>query len=52
MFPFCFEWTWTPDHLIFFGLLYLVLIVMGCGLGFVVMKTFLQVVGILWEKDL
>jgi hypothetical protein len=30
---------WAPDHAIFFGVLYLVLIVIGLGMGYVVMKT-------------
>jgi hypothetical protein len=30
---------WAPDHAIFFGVLYLVLIVIGIGMGYVVMKT-------------
>lgn len=51
MFPFCFEWSWTSDYFIFFGLLYLALSVIGCGLTFVVVKTFLQIIGIYWEKE-
>ncbi len=30
---------WMPDHAIFFGVLYAVLIVIGCGLGYVFLKT-------------
>ncbi len=30
---------WMPDHAIFFGVLYAVLIVIGCGLGYVFMKS-------------
>lgn len=52
MLPFCFEWSWGVDHIIFFGLLYLALVIVGLGLTFVGIKTFLQVVGILWEKDM
>lgn len=33
---------WMPDHFIFFGVLYLVLFVIGTGLGCVFLKTFLD----------
>lgn len=29
MFPFCFEWQWDLGHLIFFGLFYAALVVIG-----------------------
>lgn len=37
-----FPWNlpmWSPDYAIFFGVLYLVLLVLGCGLGLVFMKA-------------
>lgn len=33
---------WMPDHAIFFGVLYLVLLTLGTGMGIVVLKS-------LWE---
>lgn len=30
---------WQPDYAIFFGVLYLVLLVLGCGLGIVFMRA-------------
>jgi len=33
---------WRPDHAIFFGVLYAVLIVLGSGLGVVFVKSLLQ----------
>ncbi len=30
---------WMPDHAIFFGVLYAVLAVIGCGLGYVAFRT-------------
>lgn len=37
-----FPWNlpiWSPDYAVFFGVLYLVLLVLGCGLGVVFLKT-------------
>jgi len=31
---------WMPDHAIFFGVLYGVIIVIGCGLAYVAFRTF------------
>jgi hypothetical protein len=42
MFPFCFEWAWDAGHLIFMGLLYLVLGVIVGGLIRAVTKTWLK----------
>jgi len=42
MFPFCFEWAWDPGHLIFMGLLYLVLAVIVFGLIYAFIKTWLK----------
>lgn len=37
--PFDLPW-WQPDHAIFFGVLYLVIMFLGLGLVFAVLKTF------------
>jgi hypothetical protein len=50
MTPFSFEWQWSIDYFIFMGLLYLALTVIGCGLTFVAIKTFLQIIGFLRER--
>ncbi len=39
MTPFSFEWQWNVEYLIFMGLLYLALTVIGCGLTFCILKT-------------
>jgi hypothetical protein len=39
MFPFIFEWHWLPDRLIFMGLLYLALAIVGTGLGITLIIT-------------
>ena len=38
MLPWDIPW-WLPDHAIFFGVLYAVLVVLGTGLGVVVLKS-------------
>jgi len=50
MTPLSFEWQWNIEYLIFFGLLYLALGVVGTGLFFVVVKTALQVLGFMRER--
>ncbi|MEF2143977.1 MAG: hypothetical protein V3573_00905 [Desulfovibrionaceae bacterium] len=30
---------WMPDHAIFFGVLYIVIAVIGVGMGYVIMKS-------------
>lgn len=42
MFPFVFEWEYNSDHYIFLGLLYLALIIIGCGLVYSFFKTCLD----------
>lgn len=42
MTPFSFEWQWNVDYFIFMGLLYLALVVIGCGLVFAYLKTWLD----------
>ena len=46
MTPLSFEWQWTPDYFLFMGLLYLALIVVGCGLAFAYVRTWLD----LWRE--
>lgn len=42
MFPFCFEWEWSIGYLIFFGLLYMALAIIGCGLTYCLVTTWLR----------
>jgi formate hydrogenlyase subunit 3/multisubunit Na+/H+ antiporter MnhD subunit len=42
MFPFVFEWKWSADHYIFLGLLYLALTIIGFGLVYSFLKTWLD----------
>jgi hypothetical protein len=39
MTPLSFEWQWNVDYFIFMGLLYLALIIIGCGLIYTYIKT-------------
>ena len=39
MTPFSFEWLWNIEYAIFMGLLYVALVVVGCGLAVVWLKT-------------
>lgn len=41
MLPWDIPW-WMPDHTIFFGVLYIVLTIIGIGVGFVVLKSILE----------
>jgi hypothetical protein len=41
MTPFSFEWQWNIEYIIFMGLLYIALTVIGCGLVYVLVKTWL-----------
>jgi len=43
MTPLSFEWQWNADYFIFMGLLYLALGVVGGGLIFVYIKSWLDV---------
>lgn len=43
MTPFSFEWQWNIDYFLFMGLLYLALVVVGGGLAFAYIKTWLDV---------
>jgi hypothetical protein len=50
MTPFSFEWKWAIDYFIFMGLLYLALAIIGGGLTFVLIKTVLQLLGLMRER--
>ncbi len=50
MFPFCFEWQWNADHIIFLGFLYLALTIIGLGLTAALVKTVLQLFGFMRER--
>jgi hypothetical protein len=39
MFPFIFEWNWDAGHVIFMGGLWYALVIIGCGLTWVVAKS-------------
>ncbi len=39
MFPFAFEWQWDLGHLVFFGLLFLALGVLGLSLAYAFFMT-------------
>ena len=43
MTPLSFEWQWTTDYLIFMGLLYLALIIIGTGLAYTYIKTWIDI---------
>lgn len=45
MLPFCFEWVWNVDHIIFFGLLYTVLTIVATCVVIATIKTVMQVFG-------
>jgi hypothetical protein len=45
MFPFCFEWAWDVGHLLFMGLLYMVL-------GAITTHTFFSICSINWGTHL
>ena len=45
MTPFSFEWHWIPDYLIFMGLLYLALTIIGAGVIYTVLKTWMDLEG-------
>ena len=39
MTPLSFEWQWQADYFVFMGLLYLALVIIGCGLVYTWVKT-------------
>jgi hypothetical protein len=42
MTPFSFEWQWNIGYIIFMGLLYLVLAIIGAGLIYAFIKTWIE----------
>lgn len=45
MLPFCFEWAWNVDHIIFFGLLYAALTIVGTCVVIALIKTVAEIFG-------
>ena len=45
MTPFSFEWHWNADYLLFMGLLYLALAIIGAGLIYTFLKTWMDLEG-------
>ena len=43
MTPFSFEWQWNIDYVIFMGLLYIALAIIGCGLIYAFLKSWLDI---------
>ena len=39
MTPLSFEWQWNIEYIIFMGLLYIALVIIGCGLIYAWVKT-------------
>ncbi len=50
MTPFSFEWIWNIEYLIFFGLLYTALGIVGTCVGIAVFKTVIQVLGFVRDR--
>jgi len=50
MTPFSFEWQWNIEYLIFFGLLYIALGIVGAGLTVAAIKTALKMFGLMRER--
>lgn len=42
MTPLSFEWQWNVEYFFFMGFLYLALLVVGCGLAFTYIKTWID----------
>jgi hypothetical protein len=42
MTPFSFEWKWIADYFIFMGFLYLALTIIGCGIAYCLIRTWLD----------
>jgi hypothetical protein len=45
MTPFSFEWQWNVEYLIFMGFLYLALTIVGAGLTYALVKSWLGLLG-------
>jgi len=50
MSPLSFEWIWNVEYIIFFGLLYTALSIVGCCVGVAVIKTAIQVFGFIRDR--
>jgi hypothetical protein len=50
MTPFSFEWQWNIEYILFFGLLYIALGIIGIGLTVAAIKTALQLLGFMMER--
>ena len=50
MTPFSFEWQWNVEYMIFFGLLYVALGIIGTGVIVTVIRTGLQALGLMRER--
>ncbi len=44
MTPLSFEWQWNVEYLIFFGLLYLALTIVGCGTIYAFIKSWFDLI--------
>ncbi|MFC1494395.1 hypothetical protein ACFL6W_03855 [Thermodesulfobacteriota bacterium] len=42
MTPLSFEWQWNIEYLVFFGLLYIALTIIGCGATYTFIKSWLD----------
>ena len=42
MFPFSFEWVWDMGHLVFHGGLWYALSIIGMGMTYCIIKTFID----------
>ena len=42
MTPLSFEWHWNIEYLVFFGLLYIALSIIGCGITYTFIKSWLD----------
>jgi hypothetical protein len=45
MTPFSFEWQWNTEYFIFMGFLYLALTIIGAGLVYALVKTWMAIIG-------
>ncbi len=39
MFPFIFEWVWDEGHIMFFGAMWYVILILASGLGYCLIKA-------------
>lgn len=50
MTPFSFEWIWNVEYIIFFGLLYTALAIVGACVGIALFKTIIQLLGFVRDR--